>query len=135
MTKNQIVSKAISRSKTFTLILRIVTFVMMVVGICLFFSPITILLNHIPLVGGILSGTVGWIIFIAAVIVSIPIYIMAISLAWMWYHPKVGVPILLVGVALITILVLVNTGVVGGSKEAASTVQHMLLRSSHTTIS
>jgi len=118
MTKNQIISKAIRSSENFTLILRIVTFIMMVLGICMFFSPITILLNHIPLVGGILSGTVGWIIFIAAVIVSIPIYIMAFSMAWMWYHPKVGIPILLVGVALITILILVNAGLVGGSKAA-----------------
>lgn len=108
------IDKALNKSNNYTLIIRIITFIMIVIGICLFFSPITTLLGYIPLVGGILKSTVGFIIFVAAIIVSIPLYIMALSLAWLWYHPKVGIPILLIGVSLIAILIYINSSSLGG---------------------
>ena len=77
----------------------------MVGGICLFFSPITTLLGYIPLIGGLLKGTLGILIFVAAVIISIPLFILAVAVSWLVFHPKVGLIIL--GVALaITALIL-----------------------------
>jgi hypothetical protein len=66
----------------------------MVAGICLFFSPITALLGYIPLVGGFVSGIASFAIFIAAVIICIPLFTITLSLAWLLYHPKVGLMIL-----------------------------------------
>lgn len=66
----------------------------MVIGICLFFSPITTILGYIPLVGGFVSGIASFAIFIGAVIICIPLFIMALSIAWLVYHPKVGLMIL-----------------------------------------
>ena len=65
----------------------------MVLGICLFFSPITTILGYIPLVGGFVSGIAGFAIFIGAVIICIPLFAIALSLAWLVYHPKVGLVI------------------------------------------
>jgi hypothetical protein len=81
---------------------------MMVVGICMFFSPITTILGFIPLVGGILKGTVGFVIFLAALIVCIPLWIIAFSLAWLFYHPKVGAIFLGVGLLVLGIILVIN---------------------------
>ena len=71
----------------------------MVGGICLFFSPITHLLGYIPLVGGFLKSTVGIVIFIAALIVCLPLFLLALAISWVVFHPKVG--FILLGVALL----------------------------------
>jgi hypothetical protein len=69
----------------------------MVLGICLFFSPIVNLLGYIPIVGGFVSGIAGFAIFIAAIILCIPLFAIAFSLAWLLYHPKIGLVILSFG--------------------------------------
>ena len=76
----------------------------MVFSICAFFSPITHLLGYVPLLGGFLSGVVGLAIFIAALIICIPLFLLACSISWLIFHPKVGLILLGVGL-LITGLV------------------------------
>lgn len=102
------IGTAVEKSKIMTWVIRVVTYLVMVIGICMFFSPITTILGFIPLVGGILKGTVGFIIFLAAVIVCIPLWLIAFSLAWLWYHPKVGVLFLLAGLAVLGTIIAIN---------------------------
>jgi hypothetical protein len=71
----------------------------MVFSICAFFSPITTLLGYVPLLGGILSNVVGLAIFLAALIVCIPLFLLAVSICWLIVHPKVG--LVLLGIALV----------------------------------
>lgn len=71
----------------------------MVLGIWLFFSPITTLLGYIPLVGGLISGIVGFAIFLAALLICIPLYFLVISIAWVFYHPKIGIILLAIALA------------------------------------
>jgi len=98
----------------------------MVVGMWLFFSPISNILGYIPFVGGILKSTVGFILFVAALLICIPLYLIAFSLAWLWYHPKVGIAILLVAIAiLVTILVLNGRGSSSETTVNAATVKHL----------
>ena len=102
---------------------------MMVLGICLFFSPITTILGFIPLVGGILKGTVGFVIFLAALLVSIPFWIIAFSLAWLWYHPKVGAIFFGIGLIILGLILFINYSRKGNAEEAAATaatVKHLM---------
>jgi len=62
----------------------------MVLGICIFFSPLVELAGYIPLVGGFLKGTAGIIIFLAAFLVCIPLFLTTMGLAWLRYHPLIG---------------------------------------------
>lgn len=78
--------------------MRILAYVSMVLGICLFFSPITTILGYIPLVGGFVKGVAAFAIFIGAVLFCIPLFIVALSAAWLRFHPKIGVIILSIGV-------------------------------------
>lgn len=73
----------------------------MVLGICLFFSPIVELLGYIPLVGGFVSGIAWFAIVIASIILCIPLFTITFSLAWLLYHPKIGLAILSCGLLLL----------------------------------
>ena len=86
---------------------------MIVFGICLFFSPITTILGYIPLVGGLLSSVVGWAIFVGAFIVAIPLFLIAISLSWLFFHPKVGLIILGIALVILGIIIGLNYGLKG----------------------
>jgi hypothetical protein len=84
---------------------RLLSFVMMVAGICLLFSPITTLLGYIPLVGGFLKSAVGFVILVAAVIVCLPLWILATGISWVCHHPKVGIAILVIGLVVAGIII------------------------------
>lgn len=73
----------------------------MVLGICLFFSPIVEILGYIPLVGGFISGIAWFAIVIGALILCIPLFTITLSLAWLIYHPKIGLAILSCGLLLL----------------------------------
>lgn len=108
-TKDQLIDKAISNARLFTNIIRLVSFALMVFSICMFFSPISTILGYIPLIGGLFKSLVGFVIFLAALLVSIPLFIIAFSCAWCFYHPKIGIAILVVGLSIIGILIFLSS--------------------------
>lgn len=95
--------------------MRILAFVCMVFGIYTFFSPIVNLLGYIPLIGGLISGIVGFAILLASFFIAIPIYILAISAAWLFYHPKVGLILLAIGGVILALVL-----ILGGNKDDSS---------------
>jgi hypothetical protein len=80
----------------------------MVAGLCLFFSPITTLLGYFPLIGGILKMTLSMVILVGSILICIPLYIITISLAWLFYHPKVGLAILGIGITIAVVLIVLS---------------------------
>lgn len=129
------IDKAVSKTKFYTMIIRVSAFALMVLGMWLFFSPISNILGYIPLIGGILKSTVGFILFLAALIICIPLYLIAFSLAWLWYHPKVGIAIFLMAVAILVTIIVWNSRISSSSNSTANqpdaattaevTVKHM----------
>ena len=71
---------------------RIGGFLMMVFGISLFFSPVYEILEVLPL----LSSLGKLVVFIFALLVSIPICSIIIMVAWMFYRPKVALVFLVI---------------------------------------
>jgi hypothetical protein len=65
-----------------------------VFGIWLLFSPIIALLNWIPLVGALLGGLVSVAAFIFALLVGIIVSVFVIAVAWVFFRPLVGIPLL-----------------------------------------
>lgn len=110
---------AIKKSECFTRILRILCYILIVCSICMFFSPITTILGFIPLVGGFISGIVGFAIFLGAVLVAIPIYFLMTSIAWLRFHPIVGGILLAIGVGILTLFIVLNANKGGSSTSAA----------------
>lgn len=125
-TYQEMIDHELSNVKCRTWTFRILSYILMVAGICIFFSPITTLLGYIPLIGGILKGTVGFAIFLAAVIICIPLFLIALAVSWLVFHPKVGLLILggaLVITGIILALALSNKPDVGGDP---GPTQHLL---------
>lgn len=60
-------------------------------------------MGYLPLVGGFLKATSGIIVFIAAFLVSIPLFFITFGLAWLRYHPMIGGSALGIAAALIII--------------------------------
>lgn len=79
----------------------------MVLGIYIFFSPLVELLGYIPFVGNFLGGVVGFVILLAAFIVCIPLFLFTFSLAWLVYHPRVGVLLLLVSLLVAGLIIMI----------------------------
>lgn len=88
-------------------LLRVVAFVMMVGGLYFLFWPITDMTNSIPIVGGWLKGTINSMIFAGSCIVGIPLYVINLSLAWLCYHPRKGLPCIIVGLSLMVGLIVI----------------------------
>ena len=80
----------------------------MVGSICLFFSPITTILGYIPLVGGFISGILFFAILLAALVICIPIFFLTVSVAWLRYHPKVGLLLLAIGLITLGVILVIN---------------------------
>ena len=90
----------------------------MTLGLFLLFYPIVHLIGYIPLIGGFLKSVVGFIIFLACLLICIPLFILTLAAAWVFYRPLVT--IILAGIALIilgTIIYLNNKS----SSETTST--------------
>lgn len=98
----------ISTNKVVTNALRITALIVMIVGIVAFFNPIVSILGWIPIVGGFLQGTAGGLIIIGAIIVSVPMFLITFSLAWLVYHPKTGAIFLIAGLLVVAIIVILD---------------------------
>lgn len=123
LSKGEMFDLAIKKSECFTRGVRIGCYLLMVASVCMFFSPITILIGYIPLVGGFISTVLSWAIFIAALIVCLPIFIIVLSAAWLRYHPKVGLVILGVGLAVLAAILIINHSKGGGGSTDTNTTQ------------
>ena len=126
MSKDEIFDECISNKACFSTVMRILGLLTMILGIYLFFSPIVNLLNYIPLVGGLLSGIVGFVIFLAAVLISIPLWILTVSIAWLVYHPKVGLILLGIGLVVAGLILFLGRNKDNPTPTAGSTSAHFL---------
>ncbi|HEX3314668.1 MAG TPA: TMEM43 family protein [Gemmataceae bacterium] len=85
-----------AEENTFTWVLRLVGFLLMAVGVYLMFQPFVVFADVLPFLGNFLSMGIG----LFAALVALPITLLTIAIAWIWYRPILGVS-LLVGVALL----------------------------------
>lgn len=88
-----------------TNVLRVFAFIIMVLGIYAFFSPIVEIIGYIPLVGGFIKSAASSLVLLGAFIVCIPLFLVTFSLAWLVYHPKTGILLLLSAAIVIGIII------------------------------
>ncbi|MBT8037685.1 MAG: TMEM43 family protein [Verrucomicrobiae bacterium] len=78
-------------NQTLTWILRVVGFVVMFIGFNLIFRPLSVVADVLPLAGDIVGVGTGIVAFLLAA----PLSLITISVAWIFYRPLIGVPLLL----------------------------------------
>ncbi|CAD8157753.1 unnamed protein product [Paramecium pentaurelia] len=104
LTLNQVFQNQAEENACITLGNRIAGYVVMGIGFCMIFSPITWLLSWFPMIGTFLASFTGFIFFLVSFIISIPFSLLTIAFAWLIYHPKYGI-------ALIALSGLISAGI------------------------
>ena len=79
---------------TATSIMRPVGIFLCILGFYLLFSPVIALLDMIPFVGFLLSGIVAIAAGIFALVVGLTLSTLTIAIAWVFFRPLIGVPLL-----------------------------------------
>lgn len=87
---------------TLTWLLRAVGFVVMLVGFAMIFKPLSVVADVVPLVGSLVGLGTGLLAFGLALVGSS----ITIGVAWVFYRPLVGAPLLVGGLALIVAMVI-----------------------------
>ncbi|MBF0563329.1 MAG: TMEM43 family protein [Alphaproteobacteria bacterium] len=82
--------------------LRVGGWIAMLIGMMLIVRPLSVLADVIPFLGDVLSAGV----FLVAFPVSLCLTLVTVSIAWIMVRPMIGIPLLVVGVALLALPVL-----------------------------
>ena len=90
------IQKAQENNKMLTWVLRLVGFILMLVGINMIFKPLSILADILPILGTIVEAGTGIIAFLLATILSL----ITIAIGWIVYRPLLGIILLVVAVGL-----------------------------------
>jgi len=100
-------------NKFMTWILRLVGFILMLVGFSLLFRPLSVLADVVPFIGNIVGAGTGFVAFL----LSLPLSLLVISVAWIFYRPLIGIPLVIAAVA--GFVFLIRTLMAQKSKRAA----------------
>ncbi len=92
---------ALSSNSTLGWILRLVGIVLIVFGFVALFKPLSVLADVVPFIGNIVGFGTG----ILAFILGISISLLTIAIAWIFYRPWVGIPLLIISVGLIVFFI------------------------------
>jgi hypothetical protein len=90
----QMFDAAKAANAMWTWLLRLGGFLMMLLGITMVLSPLRVVASFIPLLGSI----VGVGLFLVALVISLPLTLATIAIAWLVYRPVLGVALLVVAV-------------------------------------
>lgn len=88
-------------NKMLTWVLRLVGTVVMFIGFSLLFRPLSVLADVVPFIGNIVGVGTG----IVALLLSVPLSLLVISVAWIFYRPLIGIPLAIVAVAGFVLLI------------------------------
>ena len=99
---DQMIDIASAPTTTWSWVLRAVGIMMTFVGITSVVRSLSTLANDIPSIGAVVDMGAG----LVTVIISSSASLTTISLAWLFYRPLIGVPMLLVGIGLIALLMI-----------------------------
>ena len=102
ISKEAIFKRDRTEKKHIVNIIRLLAWLTLFIGIGLLFSPIIELVSFIPLIGTFIAAGIAIAVWIVAFILSIVIFGITISLAWLFYRPIIAIGV----IALITGIVL-----------------------------
>lgn len=75
-----------------TWFLRIIGFAMMYIGLSMVLKPLSVLADLIPFIGDLIEVGTGIIAFL----VALPLTLITIAIAWLFYRPLIAIPLLIV---------------------------------------
>ena len=94
VTAEAMFAAAHASNRTLTWGLRLLGVVLMFIGFSLLFRPLSVLADVVPFIGNVVGVGTG----IVALLLSVPLSLLVISVAWIFYRPMVGVPLAIAAV-------------------------------------
>ena len=91
-----------SANATLTWILRLVGFLLMFFGLSMVLKPLSVLADVLPILGDIVEIGIG----LVAGLIALACALVTIGIAWVYYRPLIGIPLVVVGVALLVMVYL-----------------------------
>ena len=90
VTASAMFQQAQQSNKVLTWILRLVGFLLMLIGLYLIFRPLSVLADVVPLLGSLVSAGAGLIAFLLAAC----LWLLTIAIAWIFFRPLLGILLL-----------------------------------------
>jgi hypothetical protein len=103
-TKDQMFEKLKQENVLIAWAIRAGGLVLMVIGLSLVFKPLSVVADVIPLLGSI----VGAGMFLFAAFLGFGLSVLTISIAWIFYRPMIGIPLVILSVASIVALMVLG---------------------------
>jgi hypothetical protein len=94
VTAESMFAEAHASNKILTWVLRLVGTLVMFIGFTLLFRPLSVLADVVPFIGNIVGVGTGFV----ALLLSVPLSLLTISVAWIVYRPLIGIPLAIVAV-------------------------------------
>ena len=88
-------------NRMLTWVLRAVGVLVMFIGFTSVFRPLSVLADVVPFVGNIVGVGTG----LVSLLLTVPISLVIIGVAWIFYRPMIGIPLLLVAVVGFVLLI------------------------------
>ncbi len=86
-------------NKILAWILRLVGFVLMLIGFNMVFKPLSVIADVVPFIGSIVGVGTGIISFLISLVLSL----LTIAIAWIFYRPLLGISLLVIVIVLIVL--------------------------------
>jgi hypothetical protein len=115
-TEEELFTQADEENKALAWALRFLGFILMVVSILLILQPMAEAVDIIPFVGDYMQGGMESCIFpTIAILISLPLTLFTVAVAWLAYRPAWSIPILIVTVGIIAWLYFRTKKVIDGA--------------------
>ena len=83
---NKCFDMKLGQENKITWLLRLLGFILMTLGVYLFFGPLLALVKWIPILGTLVS----FIFFLVSLSIGLSLSLITISIAWLFYRPIIG---------------------------------------------
>jgi hypothetical protein len=99
-TAAEMIQKAQADNNVMTWVLRLVGFIVMLVGLGMILKPLSVVADVVPILGNMVGAGIGFIAFLLAAVLSLT----TIAIAWIVYRPLLGGLLLVAAVALVVVI-------------------------------
>ncbi|CAD8122657.1 unnamed protein product [Paramecium sonneborni] len=88
LTIHEVFDHKLKESRKLTLAIRFLGFLLMFFGLMFFFSPIVYVISWFPFLGRFMAELSTFLFALVSAMISIPLTLITIALAWLRFHPK-----------------------------------------------
>mmetsp|Transcript_55789 Transcript_55789/g.136637 ORF Transcript_55789/g.136637 Transcript_55789/m.136637 type:complete len:495 (+) Transcript_55789:50-1534(+) len=99
LTPEQMIQKGRDENAELTWLLRLISWILVLIGLQLFTAPLTVVGDIIPCIGPMLSDLVGCFLCCFNCLITTFCWLLVVGCTWVAYRPAVGIPLIILAIA------------------------------------